>query len=58
MAMGWARSEDKLGFSYAIRHFVDCLKEDKIPLTSAQDAFKTHVLLDKILRCAGLPGME
>lgn len=58
MAMGWARSEDKLGFSYAIRHFVDCLKEGKTPLTNAQDAFKTHVLLDQILRSAGLPGME
>lgn len=58
MAMGWARSEDKLGFSYAIRHFVDCIKEDKVPMTHAADAFKTHVLLDKILRSAGLPGME
>lgn len=58
MAMGWARSEDKLGFSYAIRHFVDCLKEDKIPMTHAADAFQTHVLLDKILKSAGLPGME
>lgn len=58
MAMGWARSEDKLGFSYAIRHFVDCLKEDKKPLTSADDAFKTHVLLNEILRSAGLPGMD
>lgn len=56
--MGWAKSEDKLGFSYSIRHFIDCLKEDKVPLTHAADAFKTHVLLDKILRTAGLPGME
>lgn len=58
MAMGWARSEDKLGFSYAIRHFVDCLKEDKTPMTHAADAFQTHVLLGKILKSAGLPGME
>lgn len=58
MAMGWAKSEDKLGFSYAIRHFIDCLKEDKTPMTNAQDAFETHRLLDKILRSAGLPGME
>lgn len=58
MAMGWAKSEDKLGFSYAIRHFIDCLKENKTPLTNAQDAFKTHLLLDQILRSAGLPGME
>ena len=26
--------------------------------TNAEDAFKTHVLLDRILRSAGLPGME
>lgn len=58
LAMGWARSEDKLGFSYAIRHFLDCVKEDKTPLTNAADAFKTHELLDRILRSAGLPGME
>lgn len=58
LAMGWAKSEDKLGFSYAIRHFIDCVKEDKMPLTNAADAFKTHELLDRILRSAGLPGME
>lgn len=58
LAMGWARSEDKLGFSYAIRHFIDCVKEDRTPLTHAADAFKTHELLDRILRSAGLPGME
>ncbi len=58
LAMGWARSEDKLGFSYAIRHFLDCVKEDKVPLTNAADAFKTHELLDRILKSAGLPDME
>lgn len=58
LAMGWARSEDKLGFSYAIRHFIDCVKEDRVPLTNAVDAFKTHELLDRILRAAGLPGMD
>ena len=58
LAMGWARSEDKLGFSYAIRHFIDCVKEDRTPLTDAEDAFKTHELLNRILVAAGLPGME
>lgn len=57
LAMGWAQSYDKLGFSYAIRHFIDCVKEDKVPLTNAADAFKTHELLDRILRSAGLPSM-
>lgn len=58
LAMGWAKSEDNMGFSHAIRHFIDCVKLDKKPMTDAQDAFKTHVLLDRILRSAGLPGME
>ena len=58
LAMGWAKTEDKFGFSYAIRHFIDCVKEDKLPLTNAADALKTHELLDRILRSAGLPGME
>ena len=57
LAMGWAQSYDKLGFSYAIRHFIDCVKEDKVPLTNAADAFKTHELLDRILRSTGLPSM-
>lgn len=58
LAMGWARSEDKLGFTNAIRHFLDCVKNDEIPLTNAADAFKTHELLDRILRSAGLPAMD
>lgn len=57
LAMGWAKSEDKLGFTNAIRHFLDCVRDDVTPLTNAQDAFKTHELLDRILRSAGLPGM-
>lgn len=58
LAMGWAKSEDNLGFSYAIRHFLDCVRDNRQPLTSAQDAFKTHELLDRILRSAGLPAMD
>ena len=58
LAMGWAKSEDKLGFSYAIRHFFDCIRNDTEPLTNPQDAFKTHELLNRVLLSAGLPGME
>ena len=58
LAMGWAKSEDKLGFSYAIRHFFDCIRENKTPLTCPQDSFKTHELLNKVLLSAGLPAME
>lgn len=58
LAMGWARSEDKLGFTNAIRHFLDCVRDNKTPLTNAADAYKTHELLDRILRSAGLPAMD
>ncbi len=57
LAMGWATVVDKLGFSYAIEHFIDCVLHDKIPLTNAQDAYKTHELMDRILRKAGLPAL-
>lgn len=58
LAMGWARSEDKLGFTNAIRHFLDCVRDNKTPMTNAADAYKTHELLDRILRSAGLPAMD
>lgn len=58
LAMGWARSEDKLGFTNAIRHFLDCVRDNKKPMTDAADAYKTHELLDRILRSAGLPAMD
>lgn len=58
LAMGWARSEDKLGFTNAIRHFLDCVRDNQTPLTNAADAYKTHELLDRILRSAGLPAMD
>ena len=58
LAMGWAKSEDKLGFSWAIDHFFECIRENKTPLTSPQDAYRTHILLNEILEDAGLPAME
>lgn len=58
LVMGWAKSEDKLGFTNAIRHFLDCVRDNKTPMTDAADAYKTHELLDRILRSAGLPAMD
>lgn len=58
LAMGWAKSEDNMGFTNSIRHFIDCLKNDTKPLTDAADAYKTHVLLNEVLKSAGLPSME
>jgi len=58
LAMGWARVEDKLGFHPAIDHFFQCLKTGEMPLTNAEDAFKTHELMHRILKCAGLPALD
>ncbi|WP_343247310.1 Gfo/Idh/MocA family oxidoreductase [Diplocloster hominis] len=58
LAMGWARVEDKLGFRFAIEHFLQCVREDLEPLTNAQDAVKTHELMHRILKAAGLPALE
>ena len=57
LAMGWAKSEDKMGFTDAARYFLDCVRDNKKPSPDARDALKTHILLDRILREAGLPGM-
>lgn len=58
LAMGWARVEDKLGFTAQDAHFFECLKTGAVPLTSAADAYKTHELMNRILTAAGLPNLE
>ena len=55
---GWANLIDMIGFRPCIRHFIDCVRTRSAPLTSAEDAFKTHRLMDEILRSAGLPDMS
>ena len=58
LAMGWARVEDKMGFQQEVEHFIDCVRNRKEPITSGRDALKTHILMDQILRKAGLPALE
>lgn len=57
LAQGWARVEDKLGFKPSVDHFIECVQTRQKPLTNAEDAFKTHKLLNDILVSAGLPDM-
>lgn len=58
LALGWARVEDKMGFTQEVAHFISCVKERRQPVTSGADAYKTHLLMNEILLKAGLPGME
>jgi len=58
LRQGWCTVVERIGFEGCIKHFFDCVKTRTKPITSAEDAFKTHVLLDKILRAAGLPDLS
>ena len=58
MRQGWCRVVERLGFEPCIKHFIHCVQTRQTPLTSAQDAFKTHELMDRILRTAGLPDLS
>ena len=55
---GWCTVVNRLGFESCIRHFFHCVKTRETPLTSAEDAFRTHALMDRILRAAGLPDLS
>jgi virulence factor len=55
---GWCTVVNRLGFESCIRHFFHCVKTRQTPLTSAEDAFRTHELMDRILRAAHLPDLS
>lgn len=58
LALGWPRVEDKMGFRQEVEHFIDCVVNRAQPLTSGEDAYKTHLLVHEILTKAGLPGID
>lgn len=58
LRMGWATLQEKMGFRQEIVDFFDCLETGKMPRTSGRDVLNTHILLNDILRQAGLPEME
>lgn len=55
---GWCTVVHRLGFEDCIKHFFHCVQTREKPLTSAEDAYKTHELMDRILRAAGLPDLS
>jgi len=52
---GFVDAKDTMGFTNAIKHFFECVKEDKEPLTNAQSSFNTQKLLNLLLEKSGLP---
>ncbi len=54
----WAWSRDSLansGIHQAVAHFLECIRTRKASLTSGEDAFLTHQLVDRIYRACNLP---
>ena len=54
---GWPNYLECIGIQGCDRHFIDCVRTRQKPLTSAEDAFKTHELMNRILVAAGLPDL-
>jgi virulence factor len=57
-AFGWATATQTFGFRGAVDHFLDRVRDRAQPLTSAREAARTQLLLDWILKAAGLPTEE
>ena len=55
---GWCDTVERIGFQGCIEHFIHCVRTRETPLTSVEDAYKTHELMDRILRSAGLPDLQ
>ena len=55
---GWCDTIERIGFKGCIEHFIRCVQTRETPLTSVEDAYKTHELMDRILRSAGLPDLQ
>ncbi len=58
LRMGWATLQEKMGFQQEVTAFIDSIKTGKEPRTPGKDSIKTHILVNEILRKAGLPEME
>lgn len=55
---GWCDTIERIGFKGCIEHFIHCVETREKPLTNVEDAYKTHELMDRLLRSAGLPDLQ
>jgi len=49
MAADWLTSQHIRGFEQLITHFIDCVQKRTTPYTSAQEAFRTQLLLEQMV---------
>ena len=57
LAMGWASTQDRLGFRQEVEDFLRVVQHGGEVRTPARDALETHRLTSRILEAAGLPGL-
>jgi virulence factor len=55
--MGWASTQERLGFRQEVEDFLRVVRQGGEVRTPARDALATHRLMNQILTAAGLPGM-
>jgi virulence factor len=54
---GWATLEEKMGFRQELHAFVDAVTTGAEIRTAGADSIKTHILVNRVLKAAGLPEM-
>lgn len=54
-SFGWATATDAFGFSAAVDEFLESIVTRQAPLSDGVSAWRTQLLLERILRAAGLP---
>jgi virulence factor len=57
LAMGWASTQERLGFRQEVEDFLRVVKQGGEVRTPARDALETHRLVSRILEAAGLPAL-
>jgi virulence factor len=57
LAMGWASTQERMGFRQEVEDFLRVVKHGGEVRTPARDALETHRLAHRILEAAGLPGL-
>jgi virulence factor len=57
LAMGWASTQERMGFRQEVEDFLRVVKHGGEVRTPARDALETHRLVSRILEAAGLPGL-
>jgi virulence factor len=57
MAADWLTSQHIRGFEQLITHFIDCVQQRSTPITSAQESYRTQLLLEQMVAAEAAPSI-